>query len=190
MPWTVKTPPASYPVDLETALDHLRLGGDDGGHNARVTAALAATTTIIERDIDGAMVQRTIVAHYDGFPGADDELTLPISPAIAVVAIKYLDADGVEQTLSTDVYRADVVRRPGRVTLQPGQSWPETRRLTGAVTVEYTAGYAQVPDDLVAAVQLLTAHLFENPEATSSLKLNAIPMGVDRILREHRRVRL
>jgi uncharacterized phiE125 gp8 family phage protein len=107
------------------------------------------------------------------------------SPLVSIDSIVYVDTDGNDQTLSSDVYRVDATTEPGRVTLAYGESWPSIRSLTNAVTITYTAGYgagADVPDDVKAAIKLLIDHWYAHRGAVSEINLNEAPLGVKELL--------
>jgi hypothetical protein len=73
-------------------------------------------------------------------------IVLPLPPLQTVTAIKYLDADGNEQTISTSVYRVvNNGTEPSVVMLVGGQYWPTHGCYPDAVRIEFTAGYGDEP---------------------------------------------
>lgn len=106
------------------------------------------------------------------------DILLPRPNLTGITHIKYADGLGVIQTLSSDVYTAQIDDEPGRVTLKYGQSWPVTLDITNAVVITYTAGFsvgtdeeisrALVPKSIKQAILLLAGHWYENREATIS----------------------
>jgi uncharacterized phiE125 gp8 family phage protein len=61
-----------------------------------------------------------------------------------------------------------------------------------AYVVKYVAGYggaSDVPEPIVQAIKLLTAHLYENREAVTSLGVNAIPYTIGAMLQPYRILR-
>lgn len=135
-----------------------------------------------------AMMEQTWRVTYDSFPAV---ITLPGWPVKSVTTVKYLDTDGAEQTLSTSAYTVGVKREPARIVPAFGTAWPSTRDIIEAVWVDYVVGEsdaANVPDDLLDAVSLLTGHLYENREAvTVGVTASELPMAVDSILNRYRR---
>lgn len=81
------------------------------------------------------------------------ELTLRFPPFRAFVSVKYLDANGVEQTLDPSLY--GVIGAQGadiaRLVLAYGGAWPALRSDREAVRVRYTAGYDADDPQLEAA---------------------------------------
>ncbi len=57
-------------------------------------------------------------------------------------------------------------------------------------TIDYTAGYQIVPNDLLIAALALTAHHFENRESTSVAPLYAVPSSVWSIVENYGRAKV
>jgi uncharacterized phiE125 gp8 family phage protein len=81
-----------------------------------------------------------------------------------------------------------------RIVLRQGKSWPTVTqtRNANAYVVKYVAGYggaSDVPEPIVQAIKLLTAHLYENREAVTSLTVNAIPYTIGAMLQPYRILR-
>lgn len=177
---------------------HLRV---DGAHDDDLLAAYA--TAAVEWYEDAAsrsLVTATWEARFDCFPGqaydprrgprwdgAADRLALflPKSPAASVVSVKYLDADGVEQTLSSSAYVADLTNEPATVVPAIGESWPSAlSSRPGAVRVRFTAGYGaeadDVPQKIRQCLRLLVAHFYDparSPVITGTI-VNELPFAL------------
>jgi hypothetical protein len=83
--------------------------------------------------------------------------TLP-RPALLsdVVEIKYLDADGAEQTYAPESYIVSGVGTDGgRVTLKSGGTWPALGNYPEPLRIQYEAGYEIVPEPIVQAILVL-----------------------------------
>jgi uncharacterized phiE125 gp8 family phage protein len=70
-----------------------------------------------------------------------EELRLRFPPLVAVNSVKYLDDDGVEQTLDPSGYEVLGIGDAARIVLPYAGSWPSIRWAPEAVRVEYEAGY-------------------------------------------------
>jgi uncharacterized phiE125 gp8 family phage protein len=183
---TTITPPAELPVTVAELKDHLRLAGDDGSHDAMLAQHIEAAVQLLEHETNTAMVTRTLRLTLDEFPPV---IHLLRPPAAVIVAIRYIDDNGQQQTLPPEDYHANLDRLVGRVSPAYGKCWPTTRRQLGAVSVEFQAGYgvaADVPHDLKAAVKLLAAHYYDLPAAATSLNLNEAPYAVGAIIAQNR----
>ncbi|MBB4185829.1 putative phiE125 gp8 family phage protein [Sinorhizobium terangae] len=132
-----------------------------------------------------AMLKQTWRKSMDCFPSC---IMLPGAPIKGVTSITYVNNDGVTQTLAADKYRVDLNKEPVRVEPAYGLSWPSSRDVIGAVTVEYEVGEnsaADVHADLIDAVCLIVGHRYANREAVSEDAAHALPLGVEWILQEH-----
>lgn len=145
-------------VDLIKLRPELRIATttDDPILAGCIRSAIAAC----ENYTNNVLCQSTWTLYFDGF---EAEMETP-APLVSVTSIKYLDSSGVEQTLSTDYYKASTSHNPinGLITLKSGQSWPSTYDEADAVYIECVIGYANpnaippdVIDGLVAKVQEL-----------------------------------
>lgn len=100
-------------------------------------------------------------------------IALPFPPVIDVTSIKYLDTNGVEQTMPPESYevRGDVIAPVY------GKSWPAVRRQPENVRVQYQAGYETIPPAVRAATLLMIGDLYANRETTLSGTAVEVPMS-------------
>lgn len=183
---TLVTRPAVEPISLTEAKLHLRvdISNDDSLIQALILAAREMTEDILRR----ALITQTWDCILDEFPDGD-EIVLPLPPLQSVASITYKDQDGDESTFSADDYIVNTDAEPGKVVLAYGASWPSTSLYpTGAVTVQFVAGYGDastdVPQKYRQAMLLLIAHWYENREAiaTTGAVPKEIPLAVESLL--------
>lgn len=161
------TAPTAEPITLEEAKLHAKIDIDDD--DDLLTSLIKAARQRIEVLTQRQLVTATRALTLDRFPGDFDAIETPRPPLASVTSIQYVDTDGDTQTLSADNYRADTTSTPGRITNVYGEVWPDTRRLTGAVTVTYVCGYGgadDVPDGLKIATNWLVTYWYENRQPT------------------------
>lgn len=175
--------PTIWPVTLAEAKAHCRI--DIGDENTLIESFIIAATRHCEHITRRQFMLAAWRLSLDRFPcGIHND---PTSPAIEgwdillprpnlleVSSIKYDDADGVEQDMSSNDYRVSTDERPARISLAYNESWPVTRSQSNAVRVVYRAGYsnsdtaetarAAVPQNVKQAILLLVGHWFENRE--------------------------
>lgn len=111
-----------------------------------------------------------------------DEITLPLPPAQSVERVSYVDVRGMPVTIDPDGYRvAGLEADAGAAVLRkPGTAWPWTAGGPDAVQIDFTAGYAEPPEQLVSAILMHVAHLYENREATLvGVNAQVTPLGYD-----------
>ncbi|WP_324730980.1 head-tail connector protein [Pseudomonas paeninsulae] len=149
------TGPATLPVDIVLARDHLRIDGEE--QDAAITQLIKVATAHAQQLTGRALITQRWRLVLDGFPR--HALRLPLPPLQSVESITYLDVDGAEQTLDPAVYSVNPTGLVGQITPAYGQAWPATRAEAMAVAVEFTCGYTAVPDDIQAAMLLLIGSL-------------------------------
>jgi len=169
------TPSEDHLIDDETARLHCRVDTDDELLLVKLYRD-AAERDCLNHTRRGTWLLSTWEQTADRFPGDPDIRYQPIGRTpwvpsvielVTVNEIRYIDANGVEQTLDPADYKVDTRSSPGRIVPAYGKYWPVTRCEINAVTVEYTAGYAspdKVPAPIRAAVMLRLGTLFANRE--------------------------
>lgn len=184
LPRKVIAGPAKEPLSLEEAKGFLRI--TSAAEDDVVLALVAAARKRVERGTELALLTQTVEVKLDGFWGSC-ALELPMPPLQGIESIKYLDEAGVLQTLPADTYKVSTHRRPGRVWLAYGKTWPATRAEREAVTITLKAGFGDDPANLLAqapnlvhAVRLLAAHYDRHREAVLAGTPPAVlPEGVE-----------
>lgn len=162
---SVITPPAPI-LDLAAAKKHLRVDAANADEDDLIVALVAAATSWIDGPsgwLGRAIGLQTLEARFDYL--ACEFVALPYGPVVSpIVSFKYLDGDGVEQTLPTSVYQ---LLTDDRIALLSGQSWPSLYTDAQAVRIRYQAGYPTVPAAIKAAVLLMVGFLYAAREAPS-----------------------
>ncbi|HZY68736.1 MAG TPA: head-tail connector protein [Devosia sp.] len=151
--------PGEEPVSLGAAKAFARVDGSD--EDALIEALIAAARLHVEALAGVALVTQTWRL---AVPFAAGRLVpLPVGPVQALI------------------------EAPEGAVLQ-GDSVLLAEPVTGALTVDYTAGYgaaADVPADLRQAVLTLVAYWYEHRDSVT-----VAPLGFERLLASHKRVRL
>lgn len=198
----VDVAPEDDVVTLAEARAHLRVdaygsppeSADDDWIEAQIPAARAYCEGYLGR----ALAPRTMELATNAFPGVSVVsppgacFTLPFGPVVSVEWVRYIDSDGVEQTLDSAGYEVDAYAHPSRVVLTYGSTWPAARNSLNSVRVRYVTGYVAasespgthpvIPKTARAAVLLMLGHLYENREASGTDKLLELPLGVSALL--------
>lgn len=162
MPLIVINPPSEEPVTLVEAKLHCKVDGSDD--DALITALITAMREQAEHRIGRALCTQTLESVLDAFP---DAVKLPKPPTASVTSVKYLDADGLLQTLDAVAYTVDKDSEPGWVVPAYGLAWPDTRTEPNAVRVRYVAGYgaaAAVPKSIKAWILMAVGTLYSQRE--------------------------
>jgi len=190
--------PSDEVITRAEAKLHLKID-DQTADDALVDSLVQAARENCEEFTNRCFVYSTWELRLDAFPDRDfNEILLPRPPLISVNSVKYIDADGAEQTLGTDKWYSDAKSEPARLRPAYGLTWPATRAQMNAVTVSYLAGYpvidagspldttTNVPAAAKAAVKLILAHIYRNREAVLAMPGGVsaieIPMGAKYLL--------
>lgn len=194
------TAPADDVVSLEDMKKHLRVDGDATDDDELIEVIRDAVGQHLDgRDgyLGRALIDQTWELRMSWFPGGCDVIRIPLPPLIEIVSVKYIDANGDEQTFADDNYHIAGVGDRGTLRLRNGKCWPTL----GAgwpepVIIQFRAGYLDgsmspaapdVPAPIVAAIKLFAANLYENRQ-TIVIGQTAIelPWAAEALLRAYR----
>lgn len=170
------TAPTEEPVTLTQAKLQCRVDGSD--EDALLTLIISAARRSAEIRTGRALVTQTWELALDAFPASAIELPMP--PVQSITSIKYLDAAGVEQTLSGASYALDSYGSRHWVIPAQGVSWPETLDAANAVKVRFATGYGAataVPEDIKMWMLLSIGTLYTHREAMAQGQLVELPGG-------------
>jgi len=182
------TAPAFEPVSLADAKSQCRV--DIADDDALISGLVTAARQYVESETGLALITQTWDVFADEFRHS---MRLLPSPVGAVVSVSYVDMTGVIQVVPPAKYRLDSVSEPARLTPEYLRLWPIALHVINAVTIRVVSGFASsndVPAGIKQAMLLLISHWYENREGASPTNLTEIPHGVDRLLAQHRVVRL
>lgn len=170
----VVTAPVYQPVSRTEARLWMQVDEDLTDQDTVIDMLIKAATARAELITGRAFVQRELQLILPCWP---DRIELPHPPLVSVESITYIDTDGTQQTLDTDIYDVHTWREPGFVCRAYGQSWPAYRSAPDAIRVNYTAGYDPVgspvgepehqagqPSNLKLWMQAYLATLYEHRE--------------------------
>lgn len=175
--------PATEPVTLQEAKDHLRVT-----HDLEDTL-IAALIDAAVSNLDGwsGILGRCIVSQTwrQDFGEFTDCIRLPF-PDVQSVTVAYTDDAGNAQTVAGSEYHL-VNRASGAVIeLADGAAWPSTYTRPDAVRVTMVCGYAAVPAAIKAAILLHVGALYENRASVTDKPM--LPFAYDALVGPHRRL--
>lgn len=175
---------ASYPVTVAELKANARIDGTD--EDATVLPVLiAAATAHAERLTGRAFAEQTWELVLDDFPA--EEIEIDLGPVVSVTSVKYLDGDGVEQTMDAADYIVDTAADTGRILAPDG--WPTAQADTiNAVRVRFVTG-GTPDDDVKQAILLLATHWYDRRAASGAAsEATELPFAVSALLGLHRRM--
>lgn len=182
------TPAASEPVTLAEAKLFAKIDVTDD--DALVTELLLGARKLLEERWDWSFITQTWDYFLDCFPwesgsfpaNADSELlqppqgvqlvgggpiVLPRQPVISVTSIKYTDYLGVQLTVNSGDYTADVTNnRAPRILPNIGKFWPVVNlQVANGVVVRFVSGYgnaAAVPEQAKLTIKKLVLYWYNS----------------------------
>lgn len=159
------TAPALEPVTLSEAKRHANVVASDD--DALITALIVAARELVEQDTSRALINQTWELELDDW--WTDGLEVPRPPLVSVTHVKYYDADGVLQTVTSTNYHVDTRRQPGVIWWDDDYTLPSLGDDANPVLVTYVAGYGSaasaVPQRAKQAILLLVGHWYRQREA-------------------------
>lgn len=192
-------PPADLSESiLQSVLDHLRRYAD-----------LASSPQIAPPDLTYIQeLTRAAIALIDGPNGKlgrcllsqtwllktslqPTEVRLPLPPVRSIVSVRYMDTEGVVQTLAPSAYRLFGVGT-WAADLAPvyGTSWPAGGDGREDFQITFVSGYgdtmAEVPAPILHAIRLLVAQWYLERQPVTFATPNEMPFGVKEILAQFR----
>lgn len=115
---------------------------------------------------------------------------LPVHPLLSVSSIQYLDTDNVLQTFDAASYVVVTTGVPPFVVPVSTVCWPAVYSHPEAVRISFRAGFATIPQNIVAAVKLYLGHLYEHREEVTpgvgAPNPVQIPLGAKWLLNPHK----
>lgn len=185
--YTLTTPPAEEPIDINEAREHLRV--DTVEDQVLIEGYIRGARSWVEKYIGRGLLTQTWTYRQDTFT---DEIVLPMAaPLQSITAVKYYDTAGDLQTLASSYYVADTSSVPGRLRRAPDQVWPaiQSDRELG-VEITYVVGWtsaALVPAHIKLAILLLVGDLYENGTNTIVGTISSeLPMGAKALVAPER----
>lgn len=160
-------PPGPEPITPEQAAHYRRVDDLLAEDRNVFELAIRAAREYAERRTGRALVDRDWELVLDRFPCGRQPIEITRVPVnIASIEIRYVDADGAEQTLDPSAY---VVVDGEPVRIAPIDEWPATPcDRIGVVVVKFQVGPGAVgvPDILRSAMLLHVGDLYEHREDT------------------------
>lgn len=172
-------PPAQI-INTSEAKLHLKV--DYSADDSIIDICAQMAQDYVESKTNQRIGEQTVNLVIDEF---EDQINLDFGPIISVISIKYLDADGEEQTLDPSIYKF----LPGFrsiIALRPNCSWPTVYALPRSITIQVKAGWkrnavqsngeTELPGKLLNVLFLLVTHYYNHRELIyTGLQLSEFP---------------
>lgn len=152
--------PAVEPITLAEARSYLRLDGSD--EDELVAALVVAARLTVERATRLLLIEQRWRYRVDRWP-AGRTVALPLSPVMAVEAVRVTLAGAAVASAAAEDLRLDASADPARLLVAASVADPAATR--GGIEIDLVCGFgaaaAAVPEPLRLAIRRLVAHWFE-----------------------------
>jgi uncharacterized phiE125 gp8 family phage protein len=175
------TAPSVEPIILEETKSYMRLDSSDD--DPLIDMLIISARQKAEIRTRRAFITQTWDYILDS---VGSTIEIPKPPLSAIGGIFVTGDDGLENTVNSSSYVADVNSEPGRVQLVLGETWPVHRRCNG-FRIRFTAGYGnntQIPPQIKIALMNMVAYAYENRGSPE------VPREAEAILEGYRVMRL
>lgn len=173
--------PAAEPIAPSDVKASARIDGAE--FDSQLTIIIPALRRQAEGRLGRRLINQTVELVLDRFPAAEIDLQLP--GVSSIVSVKYLDANGTEQTLASNAYTLDSASYTAWLLPAAGQQWPETMASANAVRVRFIVGFgaaaADVPEDIRLWMIAHAVQLLNNPDGQGDGSIKPLPF-VDGLL--------
>ena len=154
------------PVTVAEAKAHTFIDHTDD--DDEITMLVAAARDHVERYCNLKLATQTVAAKCDDF---GDLSYIPFGPVQSITSIKYIDADGLEQTLDASVYELVADELCASIVRQYNKTWPARRGGT-RITVTAVVGFLDIPPAIRHALLLLVGSGFRDREAQEIMPMS------------------
>ncbi|MEF2549997.1 head-tail connector protein [Aurantimonas sp. A2-1-M11] len=154
-PASITTAAEAEPVTVEEMKRQLYIDHTDD--DPMLTRLISAARDHAERYCGSRFATQTLTIKCDAF---SDMARLPEGPIQSITSIEYVDTDGADQTLSTDVYEVRADGLDTAIVRKHAQQWP-TPQHGSRITVTAVVGYATVPPAVKHAIILFVSDSYE-----------------------------
>lgn len=177
-----------------SALTSFTGGLDSGDEDGYIKLLIDAAVDVIESRTSKALITRTARMFLDSWP-EDGCIFLPVSPVSAVSALNYYDATTEVSTVGTAFFQQDIEDQdlPARLVPLPETVLPILQDKLNAVSIDFTAGYGDSPNDIPPRMRqcilFLVAHWYSQREPVISgtaVLANKVPFTFETTLNSFR----
>lgn len=153
---SVTSAPAVEPIVAADVVAHSRLPIPTPAETTQINRMIQSSRETVEQRLWISLITQTRLQTLSDWPDTN-VIELAFPPLQSVTSITYLDVDGVQQTLSTDVYDVVLDEFKGMVVLKFDQVFPFNRGDVGSIEVTYVAGYGDAATDVPSTIHLSLA---------------------------------
>lgn len=184
-----QTSVAANDLPIAQFRDHLRLGtgfADDALQDEVLESCLRSAISVIEGRTGKVLIEKRFQLSVTAWR-AHDWHSLPVAPVLDVASVSIIDRAGTATLVAPESY---VLRKDNAVPKIISNGHLPIVPAGGAAEVVFTAGFGAdwtaVPDDLLRAVYVLAAQMYERRSGAEE----DLPPAVEMLIERYRPVRI
>ena len=178
MNYYLKTAATTLPISLEDIKKHLRVS--HGDHDDMIDTYIEAGVAKIEGGANIGLSTQTWNAYFR-YDEVVELIRLWKFPVATIVSVKYYDSDNAEQTDASGNRTESLKGHPATILFE---DTPTTYERTDAMDVEFTVGWTTIPSDIILAIKLYVARIYNNPVDPVDEKIGY----VDKVIEKYRSI--
>lgn len=167
MPLIQITAPASDPITAAEVKASARIDGAE--FDIQLAIIIPALVKQAEALTGRVFIARTMELVLDGFPAAEIDLVLP--NVTSIVSVKYVDPNGITQTMADTDYALDSDSTPCWLLPALGTTWPVSLVSANALRIRFDAGFgadaSAVPQDIRLWLIASAVQAIQSPDGKS-----------------------
>lgn len=162
-----------------------KIDDDITSEDLLLAGLIATAREWAEHKCQRAFISQVWEASLDAWP-CNKFITLPMPNMLSLTSVKYIDASGVEQTLSNSNFTVDDYGIRHSIWLGSNQTWPSiSTALPNPIKIRYTCGFGVDADSVPACIKqwmlLRVEDMYKNRGAYVDGSMNELPY-IDRLL--------
>ena len=191
MSYQITVQPATEPITLEEAKEHLRV--DFSEEDDYINTLIKTARKYCESYTNKYFITQTWRQNLDFFPRA---IQLKVNPVISLTSLKYYDTTESQQTITddSDNFQKDFLDDVGSIHEGLVNAFPSVGNTINPIEIITVCGYgdaSDVPNNIKHAMKILISHLYENREGVNvvvgglAMQIN-LPNSVKHLLSPYR----
>ena len=169
----VKEESTTLPIELEFVKNFLKVDFEDD--DELISNMIKTAIKQCETNINKSLVQKTFT--YSLYEVKYTSLTLPYPPTISITSVKIIDSQQNTTTLENTEYFLDNIGNILNFKNKPNNFY--------RIDIEYQAGLEKINDELIQALLMHIARMYEDRSGYSPIPLNSL-----NIYKKYKQIRL
>ena len=165
--WQITVEPASEPISLQEAKDHLRVDFSD--EDDYIETLIKSARRYCEAYCNTVFITQTWRQNENQW---SNPIELKVNPVISVTSLKYYDTNEAQQTITDNAnnYQKDLNSDVAKIYDGLVNTFPAIGDTVNPIEIITVCGYgaaSDVPDDIKHAIKFMVSYFYENREGVA-----------------------